>query len=105
MSATFLVTDLASELALFAAVGFLLFAIDDLAVDLIYFARRLWRAATVYSRYPRSFAGSLPAPAHPGRIAVLIPAWDESAVIADMLRHAAALGRRGFSHIRWLLRQ
>ena len=27
----------------------------------------------------------LPTPAHPGRIAVFIPAWDESAVIADML--------------------
>ncbi|MCY7281605.1 MAG: glycosyl transferase family protein, partial [Sphingomonas bacterium] len=52
----------------------------------IYFARRAWRALTIYSRYPRAFAGSLPAPAHPGRIAVFIPAWDESAVIADMLR-------------------
>ncbi len=86
MSPAFLITDLASELALFAAVGFLLFALDDLAVDLIYFARRLWRALTIYSRYPRAFAGSLPAPARPGRIAVFIPAWDESAVIADMLR-------------------
>jgi len=86
MSPAFLITDLASELALFAAVGFLLFALDDLAVDLIFFARRLWRALTIYSRYPRAFASSLPAPAHPGRIAVFIPAWDESAVIADMLR-------------------
>ena len=93
MSLAFVLTDLASELALFAAAGFLLFAIDDLAVDLIYFARRAWRALTVYSRYPRAFAGSLPAPAHPGRIAVFIPAWDESAVIADMLR--ATLRRWG----------
>ena len=93
MSPVFLVTDLASELALFAAAGFLLFAIDDLAVDLIYFTRRMWRALTVYSRYPRAFAGSLPAPAHPGRIAVFIPAWDESAVIGDMLR--ATLRRWG----------
>ena len=93
MSPAFLVTDLAAELALFAAVGFLLFAVDDLAVDLIYFVRRMWRAVTVYTRYPRAFAGSLPAPAHPGRIAVFIPAWDESAVIADMLR--ATLRRWG----------
>ena len=98
MSPAFLVTDLASELALFAAVGFLLFAVDDLAVDVIYFARRLWRALTVYSRYPRAFAGSLPAPAHPGRIAVFIPAWDESAVIAAMLR--ATLRRWGDSDFR-----
>ena len=80
-----MLTDIASELALFAAVGFLLFAADDLVVDLIYFGRRLWRSATVYTRYPRAFANSLPAPARPGRMAIFIPAWDESAVIADML--------------------
>ena len=50
MTFAFVLAELASELALFAAAGFLLFAIDDLAVDLIYFARRLWRAVTVYSR-------------------------------------------------------
>ena len=98
MSPAFVLTDIASELALFAAAGFLLFAIDDLAVDLIYFTRRAWRALTVYSRYPRAFAGSLPAPAHPGRIAVFVPAWDESAVIADMLR--ATLRRWGDSDYR-----
>ena len=86
MSLAFLLTDLASELALFAAAGFLLFALDDLTVDLIYFGRRLWRSLAVYSRFPRAFAETLPAPIHPGRIAVFIPAWDESAVIADMLR-------------------
>ena len=34
----------AAELALFAGVGFLLVAINDLAVDLIYFARSIWRS-------------------------------------------------------------
>ncbi len=86
MSLAFVLTDIASELALFAAAGFLLFALDDLVVDLIYFVRRLWRSLAVYTRYPRAFAGTLPAPSQPGRIAVFIPAWDESAVIADMLR-------------------
>ena len=86
MTFAIVVTELASELALFAAAGFLLFAIDDLAVDLIYFGRRAWRSIAVYSRYPRAFANTLPAPAKPGRIAVFVPAWDESAVIADMLR-------------------
>ena len=86
MTLAFVLTDIASELALFAAVGFLLFALDDLVVDVIYFGRRLWRSLAVYSRFPRAFANSLPAPAKPGRIAVFIPAWDESAVIADMLR-------------------
>jgi len=77
---------LAEELALFAGVGFALFAIDDLIVDLFYGARRLWRGAAVYSRFPRAFATTLDPPAGPGWMAVFIPAWDESAVIAPMLR-------------------
>ena len=85
MGATFLLADVASELALFAAAGFLLFALDDLLVDLIYFTRRLWRAATVYSRYPRAFARSIMMLWKPRFIAIFIPAWDESAVIAAML--------------------
>ena len=40
---------------------------------------------TVYTRYPRAFASDLPdAPA--GFLAMFVPAWDESAVIASMLR-------------------
>ena len=81
-----ILTELTAELALFAAAGFLLFAIDDLTVDLIYFLRAGWRSATVYSRFPRAFAGTLPTPMRPGWLAVLIPAWDEAAVIAPMLR-------------------
>lgn len=76
----------AEELALFAAVGFFLFALDDLAVDLIYFSRRLWRGVAVYSRYPRAFADTLASSTDPGWTAVFIPAWDESAVIVPMLR-------------------
>ena len=94
MSPAFLLADVAAELALFAAAGFLLFAIDDLAVDLIYFGRRAWRAITVYSRYPRAFAGSIRMLWKPRFIAVFVPAWDESAVIAVMLK--ATLHR--FSH-------
>jgi adsorption protein B len=82
----FILTELTAELALFAAAGFLLFAIDDLIVDLVYFLRHGWRALGVYSRYPRAFAGSLPPPARPGWMAVMIPAWDEASVIAPMLR-------------------
>ncbi len=87
MDVAFLMSRIAAELALFAGAGFLLFAINDLAVDLIYFARRLWRSATVYSRFPRAFASELVGrPAVPGLIAILIPAWDESSVIASMLK-------------------
>jgi adsorption protein B len=81
-----LMSRIAAELALFAGVGFLLVAANDLLVDLIYFGRRAWRALTVYSRYPRAFASELPASGPEGFIAILVPAWDESAVIASMLR-------------------
>jgi adsorption protein B len=86
VTAGFLLADVASELALFAAVGFLLFAIDDLLADIIYFVRRSWRAMTVYTRFPRAFASSLTMLWKPRFIAVFIPAWDESSVIAPMLR-------------------
>jgi adsorption protein B len=86
LSAGQLLSELTAEISLFAAAGGLLFALDDLAVDLIYFVRAGWRSLTVYSRYPRAFADALPPPRHPGRIAVFIPAWDEGAVIDAMLR-------------------
>ena len=79
MSAGLLLSEVTGEIALFAAAGGLLFALDDLLVDLIYFGRAGWRALTVYSRYPRAFAAALAAPERPGRLAVLIPAWDEAA--------------------------
>ena len=98
MSAALLVSEITGELALFAAAGALLFALDDLAVDLIYFGRAVWRSLTVYTRYPRAFADALAPPEKPGRMAVLIPAWDESTVIASMLR--AALKRLDYPDYR-----
>lgn len=80
----------AAELALFAGIGFLIFALNDLAVDILYFTRRLWRSATVYSRFPRSFASTLASRDDPGFFAIFVPAWDESAVIASMLRASLA---------------
>ena len=76
----------AAELALFAGVGFLLFAVNDLLVDLIYFMRRLWRGLKVYKRYPRAYASYYVFNKDPGFIAILVPAWDESTVIASMLK-------------------
>ena len=90
MSAGLILTEVTGELALFAAVGGMLFALDDLVVDLIYFARAGWRSLTIYTRYPRAFADALRPPAEPGRLAVLVPAWDESAVIGAMLRATLA---------------
>ena len=73
-----LLTELTAELALFAAAGFLLFAIDDLIVDFIYFFRIGWRALAIYSRFPRSFADTLPSPMRPGWLARA--AWRTAAI-------------------------
>lgn len=76
------------ELSLFAAAGFLVLGLGDLAVDLIWIGRGL--ARPFRRGGPRASAESLPAPERPGAIAVFVPAWDEAAVIADMLAHAVA---------------
>ncbi|HUG45465.1 MAG TPA: glycosyl transferase family protein [Sphingomicrobium sp.] len=89
----------AAELALFSAVGFLLFAINDLLVDAIYFVRRLWRSATIYRRFPRTFGRTLAdRDVEQSLMAIFVPAWDESAVIASMLR--ATLERLEYSNYR-----
>jgi adsorption protein B len=80
------VARVAAELALFAGVGFLLFGLNDLAVDAIYFTRRFWRSLTVYRRNRRSYASYYVFKKNPGFMAVFVPAWDESAVIASMLK-------------------
>ena len=75
------------EASLFAAVGFVILGLSDLALDLIWImfaAKRRWRGSA-----PTLLADLAPARA-PGRMAVFVPAWDEDAVIADMLRHAVA---------------
>lgn len=60
--------------------------LDDLAVDLGHHGRQLWRRATVYTRVARARAEDLGPPMLP-EAAILVPAWSEGAVIADMLQH------------------
>ena len=76
-----ILTRVAAELALFSAVGFLLFAINDLAVDAIYFGRRLWRSATIYRRFPKTFGQTLAERDEEQRfIAIFVPAWTNSRI-------------------------
>ena len=70
------------ELALFAACGFLLLGFGDLLVDLIWLGLHLTR---------RKPPAALPAAAQPGLLAILVPAWDEAAVIGPMLAHTQAM--------------
>uniref|UniRef100_UPI003A84A045 glycosyl transferase family protein n=1 Tax=Sphingomonas sp. GlSt437 TaxID=3389970 RepID=UPI003A84A045 len=71
------------ELLLFAAVGFLVGGIDDLAIDLVYLWQRWLGVCGLASTAIRLGNGH-------GRIAVFIPAWDEAGVIDAMLRHTLA---------------
>jgi bacteriophage N4 adsorption protein B len=98
MVAAQILSRLAAELALFAGAGFLLFAVNDLAVDLIYFVRRFWRGMTVYSRHQRAYASYYVFNKDPGFIAILVPAWDEASVIAAMLK--ATLRRLDYDNFR-----
>lgn len=81
-----LIDAITREVTLFAAVGLLIGGVDDLIVDAIFLIRRAWRGGP-----PRLRLATLPRAAHPGRIAVFVPAWDEAAVIGRMV--AAALDR------------
>src|SRR3954453_16933133 len=88
----------AAELAMFAGAGFLLFGINDLLVDFIYFMRRMWRSATIYRRHRPAYASFWVFNKDPGFIAILVPAWDESSVIASMLK--SALSRIDYENYR-----
>ncbi|MDT7933503.1 MAG: glycosyl transferase family protein [Sphingomonadaceae bacterium] len=83
-SATLFVV-LTREALLLAAVGLLASAIDDLFVDAVFIGRRVWRAVTVRRRHPVMRADDMGRDAR-APIAIIVPAWDESAVIGRMLR-------------------
>jgi adsorption protein B len=77
----------ARETTLFAAIWFLVGGLDDLAVDLLYLARRArLRLKRAVPESPEEAAEAVPG----GRIIVFVPAWDESAVIGQMLHTTLA---------------
>jgi adsorption protein B len=73
------------EAGLFAAAGFLLLGLSDLAVDLLWIRLRLRERGE-----PPLAVADLPPPLAAVPLAVLIPAWDEAAVIGAMLRRTLA---------------
>ncbi|HWH17985.1 MAG TPA: glycosyl transferase family protein, partial [Allosphingosinicella sp.] len=78
------------EAALFAAAGFLVLGLGDVAVDAVWLALA-WGAQLRKRRGEEPLrVDGLPPPQEPGLLAVFIPAWDEAAVIGTMLRHTLA---------------
>ncbi len=73
------------ELLLFAGIIFLLGALDEFAVDLIW----IWLKLTGRAKVPRLTEQDAAAPLH-GRAAVFIPTWQESRVIGTTVAHALA---------------
>jgi adsorption protein B len=83
-------------LLIFVAVVFLISGLDDLLIDLAYAVRSLWRRWFVMPHHqPLTEARLREHPEQP--IAVLVPAWDESAVIRPMLINL--LGRLEYQHL------
>lgn len=78
------------ELLLFAGVFFLIGAIDDLAVDAVYF----WRRLTGRAQTLRVDGEKLSDEVLCGPVAIFIPAWHEDAVIADTISHALKVWRQ-----------
>ncbi|MFZ4690018.1 MAG: glycosyl transferase family protein [Polymorphobacter sp.] len=77
------------EVILVIAIGIALSGLDDLFIDLLFFARTLWRRIRIYSRHSRATTESLRS-LWPAPMAILVPAWDEAAVIGAMLRDLLA---------------
>ncbi|RME62140.1 MAG: glycosyl transferase family protein, partial [Alphaproteobacteria bacterium] len=64
-------------------------SLDDLFIDALYYGRRLYRRQFVYRRHRPLTADALRR--HDERwMAIMVPAWQEAAVIGQMLEHMLA---------------
>ncbi len=76
-------------LVLFAAIIILLSGIDDFFIDCYYWVRRIWRKFTVYKKHKPFNVNELYKDTEKP-IVIMIPAWQEKGVIADMAALAAS---------------
>lgn len=88
------------ELLLFSAFWFLIGAIDDLCVDIIWAVRRLYRRFRFYARRGPMRASDLPAADKPGLLAIFVPTWQEASVIGPMLRNCQNVWGSGHTKYR-----
>jgi adsorption protein B len=75
-------------IAIALAILILISGLDDLIVDVVYWLRRAWRAATVYRVHDRLHYRALYEPAEKP-LAIMVPAWHETGVIGQMAELAA----------------
>ena len=80
-----------------AAFGIAVSSLDDLVIDTLFFGRWSWRRHFIYRRHDRACAEDL-VHADPGWMAIIVPAWDEAAVIGTMLADLTA--RLDYPHYR-----
>lgn len=71
------------ELLLFCGIWFLLGALDDIAIDLLWIVRR--GSMALRGQTPPRRLDMLSPPRKPGLIAIFLPLWDEGAVTRQML--------------------
>lgn len=87
------------ELLLFSGIWFLVGAIDDCCVDLLWIGRRIYRHFRYYRRTKPMRTDDLPPPERTGELAVFVAAWQEAGIIGSMLRrcHYAWQGHQNHS--------
>ena len=77
----------ATQVVMFiVGLGFVVSGLDDLFIDIVFVVRKLYRRSFLIDRFPKVGEQHLNE-AVEKPIAVMIPAWDESAVIGSMLRN------------------
>lgn len=87
------------ELLLFSAFWFLIGALDDFLIDIIWIIRRTYRKLKYYRHGKAMTVCELPDANHNGRLAIFIPTWQESAVIGDTLSYITQAWRGDIAHI------
>lgn len=75
-------------IALLLMILLLIFAIDDLIIDIYYWTRRCWRFLTIYRHRP-VFNEQQLFTAREQPLAIMVPAWNEVGVIGKMAEFAA----------------
>ncbi len=76
-------------LIIFAALVILLSSLDDFFIDLYYWTRRLWRKVTIYQKHEPFNALEL-YKYEEKPLAIMVPAWKETGVVAEMAALAAS---------------